>query len=89
MGVHGVGCGRRHVQLPYLLPHIPRDELDGGLHCGHHALGFLETLQACLAEMFVLGNGADRGDMALDIPGNALAVTPYAALHVHSRAARG
>ena len=63
-------------------PHIPRDELDGGLHFGHHALGFLETLQAGLAELFLLGNGADRVDVALDIPGNELAVATHAALQV-------
>src|SRR2546421_8552146 len=82
MGVQGVGRGRRQVQLPHLPPHLPRDELDGGLHFGHHALGFRETLQVGLAEMFMLGNGADRVDVALDIPGNELAVAPYAALHV-------
>ena len=82
MRVHGVGRGRRQVQLTHLLPHIPRDELDGGLHFGHHALGFLDTLQARLAELFLLGNGADRVDVLLDITGNELAVATHAALQV-------
>ena len=82
MGVHGVGHGRRQVQLTHLLPHIPRDELDGRLHFGHHALGFLDPLQARLAEVFLLGNGADRVDVLLDIPGNELAVATHAALQV-------
>ena len=65
-----------------LLAHIPRDELDGRLHFGHHALGFLDTLQAGLAEVFLLGNGADRVDVVLDIPRNELAVATHAALQV-------
>jgi len=43
--------------LTHLLPHIHRDALDGRLHCEHHALGLLETIQACLAKAFVLGKG--------------------------------
>jgi hypothetical protein len=82
MGVHGVGRGRRSVPLLSLLAHIPRDELDGGLHFGPHARGLLETLHACLAEVFLLGKGADRGDVALDITGNALAIAPHTALHI-------
>ena len=82
MGVHGVGRGRRQVQLTYLLAHIPRDELNGGLHFGHHALGFLDPLHACLAEVFLLGNGADRVDVALDIPGNEFPIATHAARQV-------
>src|SRR5215813_2532239 len=83
MGVHSVGRRRRQVQLPYLLPHIPRDKLDGRPHFGYHALGFRDPIQACLAEVFLLGNGADRVDVLRDIAGNELAVTTHAALQVH------
>ena len=82
MGVHGVGRGRRHVPLTPLLAYLPRDARDGGLHVGPPALGLLETLQAGLAEVCVLGDGADRVEVALDIPGNALAVAPHTALQV-------
>ena len=68
MRVHGVGHGRRQIQLTHLLPHIPRDELDGRLHFGHHTLRFRDPLQARLAELFLLGNGADRGDVLLGYP---------------------
>src|SRR5262245_1260044 len=81
-GVHGVGRGWRQVQLTHLLAHISRDELDGDLHCGHHALGFPETLQTGLAELFVLGNGTDRVDVALDIPGNERPIATHAARQV-------
>ena len=53
------------------------------MHFGHHTLGFLETIQARHAEVFLLGNRADRGDMPLDIPRHELAVAPHAALHVN------
>src|SRR2546423_5988756 len=82
MGMHGVGCGRRQVQLTYLLAHIPRDELNGCLHFGYHALGFLDPIQARLAEAFVLGNGANRVDLLLDITGNQFAVATYPSLQV-------
>jgi hypothetical protein len=82
MGVHGVGPGRRQVQLPHLLPHIPRDERNGCLHFGHHALRFLDAIQARLVEPFLLSHGADYVDVLLDIPGNELAVSPHAALQV-------
>jgi len=49
---------------------------------GDHALGFLETIYAGLAEVLSLGNGADRIDVALDITGNELAVSTYPALEV-------
>jgi hypothetical protein len=83
MGVHGVGLGLCQVQLPHLLPHIARDKLDGGLHFGHHTLGFRDPLQARLAEACLLSNGANRVDMLLDIPRNELAVATHAALQVH------
>src|SRR5919198_4760478 len=82
MGMHGVGRGLCQVQLTHLLPHIARDELDGGLHFRYHTLGFLNPLQACLAEAFLLSNGADRVDVLLDIPRDELAVATYTALQV-------
>jgi hypothetical protein len=82
LGMHGVGHGRRQVHLPHLLVHIPRDKLDGGLPFGHHALGFRDPLQACLTEVCVLGDGADCADVALDIPGNELAMATHTALQV-------
>src|SRR5712692_9745966 len=83
MGVHGVGLRRRQSQATHLLPHITRDELDGRWHFGHYTLGFLETIPARLAEVFLLGNRADRVDVLLDIPCNELAVATHAALQVH------
>jgi hypothetical protein len=83
MRMHGEGLRRCQLQLVDLLAHIPRDELNGGLHFGHHTRGFLDTIQARLAEVFVLGNGADRVDVALDIPDNELPIATHAALHVH------
>jgi hypothetical protein len=77
MGVHGVRYGRCQVQLPHLLPHIPRDKRNGRPHFGHHALGLLDPPQARLAEVFLLGNGADRVKVLRDIAGNALAVAPH------------
>jgi hypothetical protein len=68
--------------LPYLLPHIARDELDRRLHFGHDALGFRDLLQARLAETFLLSNGANRSDVLLDIPCNELAVAADTALQV-------
>jgi hypothetical protein len=84
MGGHGRGRGRRQVHLPHLLVHIPRDKLDGGWHCGHHALGLLETLQAGLASVFVLGKRADRVAVLLDIPGNKLAIATHASFPGHN-----
>src|SRR5713101_4327269 len=82
MGVHSVGLSLRQISLTHLLPHIPRDKRNGGLHFGHHALGFRDTIQARLAEAFLLRNGAHRVDVLLDIPGNELAVATHAALQV-------
>jgi hypothetical protein len=62
------------------LPHIPRDELDCGLHFRHHPLGFIDPLQAGLTEPFVPGNAANRINASLDISGNELAVSTHAAL---------
>src|SRR5215470_11377258 len=83
MGVHSIGLRLPQVQLPHLLPHIPRDELDGRLHFGHHACGFGDAIEARRAEAFLLSNSANRGDVLLDIPRNELAVTTHAALQVH------
>ena len=82
MRMHREGLRWCQRQLFDLLAHIPRDKRDGGLHFGHHALGFVETLQAGLTEPFLLRNGADRVDVALDISSNQLTVAPHAALQV-------
>src|SRR5262249_20300647 len=37
----------------------------------------------CLAEVFLLGNGTDRGDGLLDITGNELAITTHTALQIN------
>jgi hypothetical protein len=84
MGVPGVGHGWRHVQLGHRLPHIARDERDGGLPFGHHTRRFLDALPARRAEVFVLGHGAERVDVAPASPGAALAVTTHATLQVHT-----
>ena len=83
MRMHGERLRRCQLQLLDLLTHLPRDELDGGLHCGHHALGFRDPLQARLAEAFLVSNGAKRADVLLDISCNEFAVATHAALHVH------
>jgi hypothetical protein len=82
MGVHGVGRLLRQIQLPHLLAHIPRDKLDGRLHFGYHTLGFLDPIQACLTETFLLGNGTNRIDVLLDIPSDEFAVATHPALQV-------
>jgi hypothetical protein len=66
------------------MPKAHQPYLDGRLPFGHHALGFRETLQARLAEVFLLGNGADRIDMLLDIPGHELAVSAAPSLQVNT-----
>src|SRR5215510_11140918 len=83
MCMHGEGLRRCHLQLFDLLAHIARDELDGRLHFWHHTLRFRDPLQARRAELFLLGHGADRGDVLLDITGDELAVATHAALQVH------
>ena len=75
-------AGWCQVELIDLLPNIPRDELDGRLHFRHHALGFLDALQAALAEPFVLGNRTNLLNVRLDISGNELAVSTYPALEI-------
>jgi hypothetical protein len=77
LGVHGEGGGRRQIELVDLLPHITRDELNGRLHFGHDALGFLDALQAALAEPCVLGNSTSLLDMPWDLCGNELAVSTH------------
>src|SRR5262245_23564385 len=82
MCMHGERLRRCQLQLFDLLTHIPRDELNGRLHFGHHALGFLNPIEARLAESFLLRNGANGIDVLLNIPRNELAVAPHAALQV-------
>ena len=82
MRVQGVGHRRCQVELRDLLPHIPRDERDSRLHFGHDALGFLHTLQAALAEPFVLGNRTNLLNVRLNISGNEWAVATYPALEI-------
>ena len=74
MRVHGVGLGLYQVELTHLLPDVTRDKRDRRLHFGQHALGFLDALQARLAEPFVLGNGANRVHLLLDISRNELPI---------------
>jgi hypothetical protein len=82
MGMQGVGHRRAQVELPHLLVHIPRHKLDGGLHVGHHPLGFGDALQAGLMETCMLGNGANRGNLCVDICRNESTVAPHASLHI-------
>src|SRR5262249_28775539 len=84
MRMPGERLRRCQLQLLDRLTHIPRDELDGGLHCGHHPLGLRDPLPARLAEAFLVSNGGKRADVLLDISGNACAVATHAALHVHN-----
>jgi len=67
LGVHGEGGGLCQVELLDLLANITGDKRAGGLHFRHDALGFLDALQAALAEPFVLGNSADLLDVGLDV----------------------
>src|SRR5712691_4857188 len=83
MRVHSIGLRRRQVQLPHLLPYIIRHKLNGHLHFGHDALRFLDPLQACLAEPFLLDNSTNRVDVCLDITGNELAVSPSPSIQVN------
>src|SRR5215472_12896352 len=82
LGVHGKGDRRRDIELLDLLSDITRDELDSRLHFWHHPLGFLDPFQAALAELFLLGNGANLLDMLLDIRGNESTVSAHAALEI-------
>ena len=82
MGMHGVGHRRCQVELRDLLPHIPRDELDRGLHFGHHPLGFPNPVQTALTKPFVPRNGANPINLRLDISGNEFAVSTHATLYI-------
>jgi hypothetical protein len=53
------------------------------LHFGHHPLGFIDSIEAGLAEPFLLGNGANRGDLLADIRGDELAVSTHTALQIN------
>jgi hypothetical protein len=79
---HSIYTRRRQVSLTHLLPHIPRNELDGRLHFGHHALGFLDASEADLTESFLLGDGAQCVDLRLDVTRNQLPVTTATAIQV-------
>src|SRR5215831_17265563 len=81
-GVHGKGDRWRAIELIDLLSDITRDERDGRLPCGHHPLGFLDTLSAALPESFVRGNGAPLLDALLDIRGHEAAVSAHPALQI-------
>ena len=80
LGVHGQGDRRWHIELSDLLSDLTRDALDGRLHFGHAPLGCVDVLQAALAESCVLGNGANRLDVPLDIGGDAWAIAASPAL---------
>src|SRR5262249_35229544 len=83
LGVHCEGDRRRHLELSDLLPHITGDKLDSRLHFRHHPLGFVDALQAALAELFVLGKGANLLDVLVDIRGDELAITAHPALKIN------
>ena len=74
MGMHGVRLRLGQVELTHLLPHIPRDKLDGRLHFGDDTRGLLDASEAGLTESFLLGDGAQRVDLGLDITRNQLPV---------------
>jgi hypothetical protein len=46
----------------------------------HQVMGYLDATQARLAEVFLVGAGADHVDLVLDITGNQLAVATHASL---------
>ena len=82
MRVQGVGHRRGHVELPDLLPHIPRNKLDRGLHFRNHSLGFVNPIQAGLRETFVLRNAANGANLCADICRNEPTIAAHAALHI-------
>src|SRR5437879_1138174 len=82
LGVHGKGDRRRYSELSDLLTDITRDELDGALHFWHHALGFVDALQAALAESVVLGHGTNLLDVLLHIGSDELAVAAHPAFEI-------
>ena len=85
--MHGEGDRLCQIELIDLLAHITRDELDGRLHFRHDALGFLDALQAALAEPFVLGDRTNLLDVRVDISGNELAVATYPAVEIDTMVA--
>src|SRR4029450_6543544 len=82
MGMHSVGHRRRQPQLTDLLPHIPRNKLDGGLHFRNYPLGLRNPLQARLTETFVLRHAANGVNLCADICRNEPTVSTHAALHI-------
>src|SRR5215470_1546709 len=82
MRVQGVGHRRGQGELPDLLPHIPRHKLDRGLHFRHHALSFVDPIQAALREPFVLRNTAHAANLFADICRNEPTVASHAAFQI-------
>jgi hypothetical protein len=68
--------------LTYLLLYIPRNELHGRLHFGHDALGFLDASEGGLTQSFLLGDGAQRVDLGLDVTRHQLPVTTDTTIQV-------
>ena len=63
MGVHGIGRGRRQIQLPHLLAYISRGALDWVPACRDDTVGFVQAgAQISFTEPFRLGDGTDRVD---------------------------
>src|SRR5439155_14893354 len=48
----------------------------------HNSLGFVDPVQACVTEAFVLSHGANGIYLRLDICRNKLAIAPHAARHI-------
>jgi hypothetical protein len=63
-------------------PTLTGDKCNGRLHCGPHPLNLVDAIEAALAAVFVLGDGANRLDVRADIGGDALAVSTYPAFQV-------
>ena len=80
--MHGERNGWSQVQLIDLTSHITGDKFNGGLHFRHDTLRFLDALQAALAEAFLLGHGANRIDLSLNVSGNESAVSTHATLEI-------
>jgi hypothetical protein len=81
--MHGEGRRRCQLQLWDLLAHIPRDERDSRLHCGYNRRGVRDAISTRMAAACLLGKGADRVALGVEISGNALAIAPPPALQVH------
>jgi hypothetical protein len=75
--MQGRGHRRCQVQLADLLPDIPRDELDSGLHFRNDPLSFVDPLQAHLTESFLLGDSPNRVNLLLESSRNELAIPTY------------